>query len=70
MFSIEIQNPCSCAKKRKGWTKELCFSTLEEAEKVAFEMVEQGNTKFCKKHQFEAILENNIVKIETAKTVK
>jgi len=55
MFSIEIQNPCSCAKKRKRWTKELCFSTLEEAQKVAFEMVEQGNTKFCKKHQFEAI---------------
>lgn len=40
MFTIEIENPCSCVKKRKSWTKELLFDTLEEAEKIAFEMCE------------------------------
>lgn len=67
MIKIEIQNPCSCAKKRKSWSKDLEFATLEEAQKIAFEMCEQGNTKFCKKHKFEMNNEGNLMIIQVSK---
>jgi spiro-SPASM protein len=35
MIKIHIQNPCSCAKKRKAWMKDLFFETMEEANKTA-----------------------------------
>ena len=67
MITIEIHNPCSCAKKRKSWTKDLTFSTLQKAQQVAQEMVEQGNTKFCKKHRFEMSSNESGVIISTFK---
>lgn len=66
MFSIEIQNPCGCAKKRKAWTKELVFETMLEAKSVADKMVEQGNERFCKRHKFEAFEEENKIIIKTS----
>jgi len=70
MTKIEILNPCSCVKKRKSWMKELHFTTLEEAQQVAFEMCEQGNTKFCKKHTFEVSIDGESVIINTTKAKK
>ncbi len=62
MIKIHIQNPCSCAKKRKAWMKDLFFETMEEANKTAQKMLIQGNEKFCKKHKF--VLEENDNSIE------
>jgi len=70
MIKIEIQNPCSCVKKRKSWMKELHFPTLEEAQQVAFEMCEQGNSRFCKKHSFEVITDRENITINTTKVTK
>ena len=67
MAKIEIQNPCSCSKKRKSWSKELLFVSLNEAQKVASEMCEQGNTKFCKKHTFEAVCDGENLAIVVTK---
>lgn len=67
MIKIEIMNPCSCVKKRKSWSKELLFDSLDEAQKVASEMCEQGNTKFCKKHTFEARVDSETVIIDRVK---
>ncbi|MDD2697229.1 MAG: hypothetical protein PHF17_00360 [Arcobacteraceae bacterium] len=70
MFKIEIQNPCSCVKKRKSWGQQLAFGTLEEAQKVASQMCEQGNTKFCKKHSFEVVTDGENVIINVTKATK
>lgn len=65
MIKIEINNMCSCAKKRKAWTKELNFETVEEACEVAQKMCVQGNEKFCKKHSFEYEVKEDKVVINT-----
>lgn len=54
MYEIKITNPCSCARKRKAWSKELVFDTLDEARVVADKMCVQGNEKFCKRDSFSA----------------
>lgn len=65
MTKIEINNMCSCGKKRKSWTKELCFDTIEEASEIAQNMCVQGNEKFCKKHKFEYVVDGEKVVINT-----
>ncbi|MBD3841282.1 MAG: hypothetical protein IE909_05265 [Campylobacterales bacterium] len=63
MYEIKVVNPCSCAKKRKSWMKELCFSTFEEAKETALKMCIQGNEKFCKRHEFDINVKENIIQI-------
>lgn len=70
MANIEIQNPCSCVKKRKSWTNDLSFDTIEEAQKIALEMCEQGNTKFCKRHCFEVVNGSDTIIIDVKKREK
>jgi len=66
MYKIEIINPCSCAKKRKAWSKKLVFETLDEAKEVASKMVTQGNEKFCKRHKFTLEESEDTINIVTA----
>lgn len=65
MYEIKVVNPCSCAKKRKAWSKEFVFESFEEAQKVASQMVQQGNEKFCKRHEFLLKINNKTIEIET-----
>ena len=65
MYEIKVINPCSCANKRKAWTKELKFDSKEEALEIANKMSRQGNEKFCKRHQFFVNENGNTIEIET-----
>jgi len=64
MYEIKIINPCSCAKKRKAWNKELVFETKVEAKIVANKYLTQGNENFCKRYHFVLNENGNILEIE------
>lgn len=64
MAFILVEKMCSCAKKRKSWAEKIEFNSTEEALEKAITMCEQGNTKFCKKHQFNYEVNNDIVLIK------
>ncbi|MBD3841141.1 MAG: hypothetical protein IE909_04530 [Campylobacterales bacterium] len=70
MYEIKIINPCSCVKKRKAWSKELIFETLENAKDQAEQMVIQGNEKFCKRHCFSLSQNGNSFEITTSSKSK
>jgi hypothetical protein len=63
MYEIKIVEPCSCARKRKAWSKELVFQNFEEAKNTAEKMILQGNEKFCKRHSFSLKQNNNTLEI-------
>lgn len=66
MYKITVVNLCACAKKRKAWSKELVFDTMEAANEHAQKMVIQGNEKFCKRHSFSLTTNGNVLQIHTS----
>jgi len=52
MYTVVINNPCSCTIKR-AIPESQSFDTKEEAEEEANLIYEQMNNEFCKKHCFE-----------------
>jgi len=52
MYTVSINNPCSCTIKR-GLPEVQNFDTKAEAEAEANQILEQMNNEFCRKHRFE-----------------
>ncbi|MFA7083677.1 MAG: hypothetical protein WC141_03970 [Arcobacteraceae bacterium] len=69
MAFIMVEKMCSCAKKRKSWAERIECNSIEEATTKAIAMCEQGNTKFCKKHQFsyEVDIDTVFIKVQGKK---
>ncbi len=54
MYTIHVENECSCFKK-SGFENDLTFETREEAHMRAKVMECRMNQEFCFKHYFEAV---------------
>ena len=54
MYKVKVNNACSCFLK-SGMAETLEFSTEEEAQKEAEEMLKKMQNYFCKKHEFSMI---------------
>jgi len=58
MYTVEVNNLCSCAIKR-GIADMQSFDTIEDAEAEAQRLLQQMQNEFCKKHRFELRKELN-----------
>jgi hypothetical protein len=56
MFKIEMEKECGCFKK-SDYTKEMSFSSKDEALIQAMLMENHMNKEFCQKHTFKAVEE-------------
>jgi len=54
MYSVTVQNPCSCFFK-SSLVESQEFNTRDEAKKEAEKMVETMSNTFCQKHNFRVI---------------
>ena len=52
MFKVHVHNTCSCAIKR-AIPEIQEFSTKQEAQEEAEQLLEQMQNEFCRKHRFE-----------------
>jgi hypothetical protein len=62
MYLVTVAFLCSCFQ-RSGYDQEQQFSTIEEAEERAEEMVEDMNESFCGVHTFSAMTSGNTITI-------
>lgn len=62
MNTIIVQKECGCFK-RSIYENNKSYESKDEALLQANRMVNHMNTKFCQKHTFEAIEENNDILI-------
>jgi len=51
MYRVEVKNSCRCFL-RSGYGEQQIFSTKEEAQEYAQELLEFMQKNFCKKHDF------------------
>jgi tRNA threonylcarbamoyladenosine modification (KEOPS) complex Pcc1 subunit len=65
MAKIVIEKQCGCFK-RSGIDSELEFGSIEEARKEAEALCEEMNETFCKKHNFTAEEDAEIITIKVS----
>lgn len=54
MFSVSVENGCSCFKK-SGFSEKSSFETLEQAKEEAEYIYKIMQSNFCQKHTFELV---------------